>query len=327
MVLIALGIVAVALALRIERAQAATDCHNYLEQYAADSPEGLALAALCQQAAVSSTSSSHPEVAAPTVPRVSPGLRELERSLEELVEAANDGRYAIAVTDLQTLETISVAGDRLQLAGCAINFFALLQATVDAHRARYREERVGEVIQRTVYSSSAVDGHALYGILGDGDVLAGLRRTTQLIASMWLTNTILDHAPAFYESGSLRGTDNYLTALDANQALTELWLGRVVPIDWRDYLLDKMANVKPGLNYLVGYGHGGVASHKNGFLPAPAGWVDNDLGIVRFERGGTTYAYAITLLSEHVSEKYGDLPTLQAAARVTWEYFDRTYAR
>jgi hypothetical protein len=62
-----------------------------------------------------------------------------------------------------------------------------------------------------------------------------------------------------------------------------------------------MTEVKVGLNYLTAYGPGVPVNHKNGFFPALDGWyVDNDIGIVRFERDGRQLAYAISFFSQRV---------------------------
>jgi hypothetical protein len=69
----------------------------------------------------------------------------------------------------------------------------------------------------------------------------------------------------------------------------------------------------------------GVVGHKNGFFWLPEGYIDNDAGIVTFERGGQTYAYALTFLSQAVPTKYGDIPLGQTVSSLVWEHFNRTY--
>lgn len=306
--------------------QPRVDCENYLEIFGRHSLEARHMASACGD-------DLEPPAQAPSSPdarssAIDPAFAALEREIGARVDAYEiPGEYAVAVTDLQTGHTISVHGDRFQLAGCSINFFALLQATLDAQRGVYPESRVGELIQATVYSSSAAHGHDLYRIAGNGNVLAGVRRTRDLIASLGLTRTVLDHAPGYYASGSIANSNNYMTAREANAALEKLWAGEVLTLEWRDYLLDKMANVKPGLNYLTAYGVGGVSSHKNGFFPAVSGdwWVDNDIGIVRFERGGQTYAFAISFFSQRVPVKYGSLGLFQPISELVWAYFDAKY--
>ncbi len=90
-----------------------------------------------------------------------------------------------------------------------------------------------------------------------------------------------------------------------------------------------MAEVKPGLNYLTAVGPDtpdAIVSHKNGFFPTDAGWyVDNDIGIVRFERDGEQLAYAISFLSQRVPHKYDDIPFAQRLTAATWAFFQERY--
>ena len=88
-----------------------------------------------------------------------------------------------------------------------------------------------------------------------------------------------------------------------------------------------MTGVKPGLQYLVAHVPGpAVVSHKNGFFPSSIGYIDNDAGIVQVTAGdGTTYAYAVTFLSEAVPWKYGDLALGWELMELAWEYFALTY--
>ena len=97
-------------------------------------------------------------------------------------------------------------------------------------------------------------------------------------------------------------------------------------IPWRDYLLDKMTGVKPGLQYLIPAGVSyGTVSHKNGFSWVPSGWIDNDIGIVMFDSGGVTYAYAISFYTQDVPTKYDDIPLGQAVSSMVWQYFANRY--
>jgi hypothetical protein len=97
-------------------------------------------------------------------------------------------------------------------------------------------------------------------------------------------------------------------------------------IEWRDYLFDKLTGVKPGLNYLIPAGVAdGVTGHKNGFFWLPEGYIDNDTGIVTFVRGGQTYAYALTFLTQGVATKYADIPLGQAVSALVWNYFSNAY--
>lgn len=240
------------------------------------------------------------------------------------------GGYAVAVTDLQTGATISVNGEQPQLAACSINLALLMQVVADVQAGRYPEGEVDTLIAQTLYSSNPVTARDLYAIAGNGDVLAGARRVTERLRALGLDQTVLDHPPG-YPDDSLHPNptdwNNWMTALDANRALTELYDGDVLSPSWRSYLLGAMTKVKPGLNYLVAVGpaDGALVSHKNGFAPTTDGWIDNDVGIVRFQRGDHTYAYALSFFSDDVQEKYADIPLGQAVSTLTWDYFSQRY--
>ncbi len=142
-----------------------------------------------------------------------------------------------------------------------------------------------------------------------------------------MSSTFYDHPPAYWPASSLRGWSNLTTALDLNRALAGFWHGEVMSTEWRDYLYVKMQGVKPGLNYLLPAGvTDGTVGHKNGFLWVPGGWVDNDTGIVTFQRNGQTYAYAITFLTQSVQDKYGDIPLGQTISSLVWQYFSAKYS-
>lgn len=252
------------------------------------------------------------------------------------------GNYAFAVTDLQTGETVGINLNQAHYTGCTVSFFALLQATIDVQDGRLDEGRVSELISKTVWSSSAATARELYGLVGTlaperdwtseqfiengSDVVFGVGRVAALINTLKLDDTILDHPPAYAEESLGVNRNNWTTVTDMNLALAALYNGDLLTDEWRDYLLDKMTGVKPGLNYLTSVGPTVPVSHKNGFFPTSAGWyVDNDIGIVRFERNGQQLAYAISIYSQHVPHKYDDLPLGQAVSVAAWNFFQHRY--
>lgn len=235
------------------------------------------------------------------------------------------GEYAVAVTDLQTGETISVNGHRPQLSGCVINFFPILASVVGVQNGVYLEEQVGDLISATVWSSNPHTARSLYSIIGEGDVVAGVASVDGFITDqLGLTETIIDHPPAYPGETLGINANNWTTAEDVNIALAILYSGNLLTPEWREYLLAKMV-VKPGLNYLTAYGTGGVVRHKNGFFVDENGWIDNDIGIVIFERGDNTYAYAISFFSQKVTQKYGDIALGQSVSEMVWSYFSNKY--
>src|SRR5262249_23963532 len=108
------------------------------------------------------------------------------------------GDYAVAVTDLQTGESVDVNGDRPLLSGCVVNLFALFQAARDLWMSKYQQDYVDSLICATIWSSNATTAHELYGVLGDGDITEGVRRVDQLIHGvLGIDGVALDHPPAY----------------------------------------------------------------------------------------------------------------------------------
>lgn len=250
------------------------------------------------------------------------------RLLQETVDTYTGapGRFAIAVTDLQTGHTMGAYEDRSQLSGCVMNLFVILQAVKDVQDGRYPLETVDRLIRATIWSSNATTARELYRIVGDGDAVAGVQRVSDLQDELGLPEVIIDHPPAYI--GDSLGIDgnNWMTADAVNRALAALWYGDVLDETHRAYLLEAMSSVKPGLNYLVAHVPGAATvSHKNGFFPSSIGYVDNDTGIVHVQDGANSYAYAVTFLSEGVPYKYGDLALGQKLMTLTWDYFASVY--
>jgi hypothetical protein len=235
---------------------------------------------------------------------------------------------AVAITDLRTGETIDVNGADARLPGCTINLFALMRVVVDLQLGRYPEPQPGDLIGQTINRSDPITSRLLVKYwLGAGDLGRGLNSVNDFIAALGMDATLMDHPPAF-PTESLNGypTENRITALDANRGLRAIWDGRVLVPGWRDYLLQKMTLVKPGLNYLIpaGAGYGATVSHKNGFL-YEEGWADNDIGIVWYERGGRRYGYAISFFTEGVPVKYADIPLGQQISSLAYQWFVGRY--
>ncbi len=278
-------------------------------------------------------------------PPPGPPLTDLQARIQVAVDSyLPSARYAVAITDLQTGETIAVYGDRRQLSGCVVNLLALLSVMRDVEHGLYPTSRVEALVTETIWSSNAVTALELYRATGEGSVRRGLAKVEQLIQDLGLRDTRVDHPPAYPgaegltfvgddgEGGvlavSLSDTDNFVTAVDVNRVLAALYGGQILGEPLRSQFLERLARVKPGLNYLVGAMPGGKVSHKNGFFPADDGtWVDNDAGIVRVRSGAGEYAFAYTFLSEGVEVKYDDIALAQAIGRMAWEFFATRYGQ
>ncbi|HEX6030222.1 MAG TPA: serine hydrolase [Tepidiformaceae bacterium] len=268
-----------------------------------------------------------PEPPAVVDPEIAAGLLALQERMQAAVDGYRvAGNFAVAVTDLQTGQTISVYGDRQQVSGCLWNLPVIIRTVKDVQEGRYPLSDVEATIRQTLWASDATAALRLYGIVGSGDHVAGVQRVLDMARAMGLQDSVIDHPPAFVEYSLGISEPNLVTAEEVNALLRALYGGRLLDDEWTSWLLEAMTRVKPGLNYLTAYGTGGTVSHKNGFLPNEGTWVDNDAGIVRFERDGQEYAYAITFLSEGVRTKYADIPLGQELSKLAWEYFDAAYA-
>lgn len=260
------------------------------------------------------------------IPRPDDGLAALADRLAAIVAGAQTpGRFAVAVTDLQTMQTAGVEIDRPQLAGCVMNLFAIIATLQAVEEGKLRLEDVDATIRQTIWASDAAAARQLYEAVGGGDSVAGVARVNALLSELGMASSQVDHPPAFVHESIGIGQDNLVTARDVNHALAQVYAGTVLNADLTAYLLEAMTHVKPGLNYLTAViGGPGLVSHKNGFLWTTEGYVDNDTAIVRFGPN-LEHAYAITFLSEAVPVKYADIPTGQALVREAWEYFHETY--
>ena len=67
------------------------------------------------------------------------------------------GNYAVAITDLQTGETVSVNGGRSQLAGCIANLFMLFQVAHDLETGKYAAEHVEWLLTTDTRPSAGAD--------------------------------------------------------------------------------------------------------------------------------------------------------------------------
>jgi hypothetical protein len=230
------------------------------------------------------------------------------------------GDYAVAVSDLQSGETISVNGDVPRISGCTINLFVLFQVAIDLEAGKYPLALVDELVRDTTWNSDAVTARELYEIVGDGDATKGVRIVDDLIRKrLGIESVLLDHPPAYPDDSLDRDFNNWVTAEAMNQALAALWRGEVVGPKYRAYLLEVLEDVKPGLNYLTAAVPKARVSHKNGFLAGDTGYIDNDVGIVRLSRGDQEFAYAVSFFSQEVPTEYGDVVLGQRLGDLTYK--------
>ena len=258
----------------------------------------------------------------------------LQLQLQEAIDSfaqTRAGNFAVAVTDLQTGATVHINGDSVRIPGCTINFFVLLQVAKDLQAGQYAEADVGSYIAQTVWASDPGTAHRLLRGSGGGSGHGGLWKVNDLLRNeLQLASAVYDHPPANDTVTLIPGewNDNAITPLDFNRALTMLYGGEILNPEWTGYLLDKMSRVKPGLNHLIPSGvsdPAAMVSHKNGYIDYVPYYVDNDIGIVAFQRGEKRYAYALTFWSQDNAWVLSDVPLGQTVSKLVWDYFSAAY--
>jgi beta-lactamase class A len=258
----------------------------------------------------------------------------LQLQLQQAVDGfaqTRAGDFAVAVTDLQTGQTVHVNGDSVRIPGCTMNFFVLLQVAKDLQAGQYPEADVGSYIARTVWASDPGTAHKLMIQSGGGNSYGGLWKVNDLLHNeLQLASAVYDHPPANDTITLIPGQwkDNAITPLDFNRALTMLYRGEVLNPEWTAYLIDKMSRVKPGLNHLIPSGvtdKTAIVSHKNGYIDYTPYIVDNDIGIVAFQRGDQHYGYVLTFWSQDNPWVLSDAPLGQNVSKLVWDYFNAAY--
>lgn len=243
-------------------------------------------------------------------------------TLESLVADSGLNGVAISVLDLDSGERYSYRGDILQRSGCVINFFALLLALSDVQNGVRDLEGVEWNIGDVLGYSDAAAAYMLYEELGDGDLYYGMERVEAFMYdTLGLYDAVLDHPPGY--EWDTRGLDsnNWITADTMTMALTMLYHGEVLAEPWREYLLERMTEVQPGLNYLLAtLPPSALVAHKNGWFDYDEGLVENDTAIIRFDAEGRSRAYAITYLSDSPNT-WQSIQLGQAVTNAVYAYF------
>lgn len=247
-------------------------------------------------------------------------------TLEALVADSGLSAVAISVLDLDSGERYSYRGDVLQRSGCVINFFALLLALSDVQDGLRDLSSVEWNITDVLGYSDAAAAYVLYEDLGDGDVFYGMERVEAFMYDTFgLYDAVLDHPPGY--EWDTRGLDsnNWVTADTMTMALAMLYRGEILAEPWREYFLERMTEVRPGLNYLLAtLPPSALVAHKNGWFDYEEGLVENDTAIIRFEVAGQQRAYAITYLSDS-PDMWQSIQLGQAVTNAVYAYFGGGY--
>jgi Beta-lactamase enzyme family len=229
----------------------------------------------------------------------------LEASIVSYSDQVGGIDVAIAVTDLQNGERISVGGNVLHRTGCVINMFALLAAVSEFQAGNASPSGLGAYIKKGIGGSHPPDvkifTQRVFGSYWDGTY-----RARELMAGWGMSASYFDHIP--YYGGDAPGP-NILTALETNDILARLWNDQLFSAEWSSYTIGVLRDSYSYTNYMIPKHLPASAkvAHKIGYYADYDGWVNNDAGIVSFTGAdGVQKAYAITYLSQMAgSERIG----------------------
>jgi len=258
----------------------------------------------------------------------SPDFLALRDQLESAI-VAYDGDVggidvAIAVTDLQNGETISVGGNVLHRTGCVINLFALLGAVSQFQAGNASPDGLDYSIKKGIGGSYPPEvknfTQSIFGSYWEGTYYA-----RSLMSSWGMTASYFDHIP-FY--GGEYPSPNILTALETNDILTRLWNEQLFDYQWTVYTLGVLRDSYSYVNYILPgrLPPEATVGHKIGYYADWDGWVNNDTGIVTFQGAdGTKKAYAITYLSQLANTERAGYSFGARISRDVWDWMVGKY--
>ena len=233
------------------------------------------------------------------------------------------GDVAICVADLQTNEQICVNGDALHRTGCTINMFSLFMVMEEFMAGRAKAEDWAYWIKIGIgHSSPPQVAVFVQGI--KGSLEEGARRANELMRSWGMKDSIFGYLPGYPGRDS---RPNILTASETNMILAKLYRGELFSPEWTAYAIDRLLDIKPGLNYVLPLflPWGTRVAHKIGYYQDGDGWVYNDVGSVMTTQGGQQIAYAISYLSQAMPTEYEGYISGAELSKIVYDWFDQRY--
>jgi hypothetical protein len=251
----------------------------------------------------------------------------LQRQLKSAIDdylASTGVEVGLAVTDLQTGQTLSINGNRPQRTGCTIHQFALYAAVSQFQAGNSSPSDMSWSIQSGIGNSYPPEVYNFLSYAFGSNYDRGLRHAQNQMRAWGMSASLFDHV-AYYGDGT---QNNLLTALETNSTLAKLYRGQLFNAEWTAYTLGVLRNIKPGLNYMIpgALPSAATVAHKIGYYADTDGWVNADAGIVTFRgRDGTTKAYAITYLSQKASTESTGYSFGTQLSKMAWDWFAATY--
>lgn len=225
----------------------------------------------------------------------------------------------VALIDLQTGDRGGLNHHQQFQAASTIKFYAALSAFRDVVDGIYPLDGIRTDLTATMQRESNAAARSLTN-------RTGIPVINVRLAHWGLEDTIITH-PAGYEDEphpSYLQTDNqnWTSPSDAAHALSALYSGELLGPLLSRTLIDELTQIPRwfGIEGAVPDGEGRVY-YKHGYLPAFDEASVNDIGIVEFERGGRTYAYAIAIYTQGAIPQQPAWDLVRAVAIKAWDFF------
>lgn len=253
------------------------------------------------------------------------GLRDILQDEIATYAAQTGGTdVGIAVTDLQTGETISVNGNLLHKTGCVINLFALLAAVDRFEDGAASPSSVSWSVQKGIGGSFPPEVKNFLSVIF-GDFRAGVAHARTLMDEWGLETAQFDHVPYY---GTEPYQPNILTALETNDVLARLWYGELFGPEWTDYTIGVLRNSFSYVDYILPkyLPWSATVGHKIGYHWDFDGWVNNDVGIVSFTGDdGQQKAYAISYFSQYAPTEHHGYSFGARLSLIVWNFMAPRY--
>ncbi len=249
---------------------------------------------------------------------------ELAEEIADYSDQVGGIDVAIAVTDLQTNETISVSGNAVHKTGCTINLFAFLAAVSEFQAGNASPVGLSESIRRGIGGSYPPEVANFLDSLF-GSYTAGVQRAREMMASWGMSTSYFDHVP-FY--GGDTPPPNILTALEIDGILARLYRGQLFSAEWTQYALDVLRDIAPYVQYVLPkyLPPEATVAHKIGSYWDDDGWVNNDAGIVTFTGSdGAEKAYVISYFSQRAGSEQAGYSFGASLSRAVWDFMGPRY--
>ncbi len=248
----------------------------------------------------------------------------LQAEINSYAAQAGGIDVGIAVTDLQTGETVSVGGNAPHKTGCVINMFALMAAVDQFQAGAASPSSVSYSVTKGIGGSFPPEVKNFLGSIF-GDFRAGEAHARSLMAGWGMQTYQFDHVPYY---GTEPYQPNILTALETNDILARLWWGELFSPEWTDYTIGVLRNTFSYIDYILPkyLPANATVGHKIGYHWDYDGWVNNDVGLVSFIGGdGQQKAYAISYFSQYAPSEEAGHSFGARLSLVVWNFMASRY--